>query len=1061
MNKEFNNKKVSNEQDIKEHMFINTPNINPEKLRNAVFDFKRNKKVDIKWAELFEHPESDQNDEKNASGYVFNCLVLFEKYFNQHLSETEKNIKLSDTTDYFAVTPIKVLTGYETEIVTSKSADTLKDVQSRKCHKTFDDFDNIFCLKHKSGRLYAFFDKENKPLSIDELGIGTTMIHPTDPPQYLANINSDLTISGFWEKIINSVLVKIESIKLVVVKTYQFDPRLVYQDLGGFIKLPISIRKKTPEEMASLSSEEFKLLNEILYDENSFQETNTIRKDLNLYREEFSRLDSQKVFLDKVIELLNSTNDTENMSLKNFLESNTANFWGNRDFLNSVSDTYTTILTKKIIIEEKIDKLVDLVKRFGYYLAKEDKNIEIKELNKEKEVKKGHIYRIQPMQGTYTQSLPGASFNYSDLFPLIGFPFKNESPILNIEKIFRPTAVSGLVPGLGDLIGSSAALGGVIGGAVGGVGGIIPGILGGLLGPDSTPGSQIINIPYDDYIEVSFNNDPIQEEINRLKDLGKEIHLIQKKEDEFYNQNGMPLSVVMKNCEENEAYRRKCVIVVPFYEQILSDYNYELGANFYSNPLPGLIPTKLPEISFLEDLTYKLDWFGTEIGELVDSINLAPGETRNITLSAKFTETRTNSDSYKSISDLNITTTNDLSTEFQDEISRNVVKNDSFGGSAGFQMAGFDASVNGSTSTTITDFSKQFAKIAKKASENISKRLTTEINSSRTTNIQIDESSSRTSTISNVNQGRTLNLFIYKLYNKYYSGIYLNKLQASLSSSVELVYGSGLYNRSVYNLTDGEVIIFFRQLRNYLYFFPKYVEQNILEKISKFLREDLEGYTGTDEENNKADNEAIIFPILYSNKKSLADESELGKLLDMIENISYQGKNLRMEEIVLPSGAYYIDSMVGLNPSTEEYSEKMRDLERLKKTEEVEKINNENNLIKAKTRLLEKDIAFINKISNIEADKTISDKFLGLTLVHFSKSVLPRKKAFNLMSNSFDNDWKVFIGDRYIPEAKVETSSDGYFAKIFWVDNVPDIAELKSFFTMINKNLELKFVADE
>jgi hypothetical protein len=1045
MNKEFENKVVSNGNAIKEHMFIGTPNLNPDQLRNSVFDFRRNKRIDIKWSELFEQTDPDENEK--PLDYDFNSIALFEKYFNQGFSEVFMDSKLADSKNYFEFTTIKVLTGYETDSDrTLVYANPWLNIPS----KTFTVFENIFCLKHRSGRLYSFFDKEGVPLSVEELGVGTIIMQTSEPPIIKLHIYEDLTIRKFWTKIIKSKPIKANSVKYVIEKKHNLDPRLVYDKTGGILPVLVPVRKKTPEEIAKLSKEEVKLLNDILFEENSFQETNTIRKDLNYYREEFCRLDSQKVFLDKVIELINSSEESESLSLKNFLESNMELFWGNRDFLNSISDTYTTILTKKTIIEEKIDKLADFVKGYGYYLAKKDESFTVPGINKGVSIKKGYIYRKQATQGTYTQSLPGGSFDFRDLFPLIGFPFNKKNPATTTAKT--------LGFGLGNIVGNV-----ITGGASAIVGGIVSNAITGLLGSNSAPGYHRINVPYEDYIEVSFNNDPIQEEINRLKGLGKEIHLIHKRDDEFYDNNGIPLSLIMKYCEDDDAFRRKCVIVVPFYEQILSGYNYELGANFYSNPLSGIIPTMLPEISFLEDLTYKLDWFGTEIGELVDSINLAPGEARNISLSAKFTETKTSSDSYKSISDLNITTTNDLSTEFQNEISRNVVKNESFGGKAGFEMDGFSAEANGSSNTTITDFSRQFSKVAKKASENISKRLTTEINSSKTSTFQIDESSSRTSTISNINQGRTLNLFIYKLYNKYYSGIYLNKLQVSLTSSVELVYGSGLYNRSDYNLSEGELSIFFQQLKNYLYFFPESVSKHIEEKISKFLRGELEGYTESDVNKERISDEAITYPISIRGNQSFEDEdaTEKEKLVEMIDNISYGGKNLRREELILPSGGYYIDSMVGLNPATEEYSEKMRDLEKLKKTEEVEKIANENELIKTKIKLLENGITFIDKISNIQPESTTASQNLGVTLVHFSKSVLPPKKFFSSFSKDFDKDWKIFMDDQYIPKIKVKTSKDGYFARIFWQGTIPEISELKLSLIMINKHLNLKFITDE
>lgn len=579
--------------------------------------------------------------------------------------------------------------------------------------------------------------------------------------------------------------------------------------------------------------------------------------------------------------------------------------------------------------------------------------------------------------------------------------------------------------------------------------------------------------------------DPLKKIIDDIKENTKNQSLFHysfiKTPQGYVNENDSSITIksILKKCELDEKFRLSCIISVVTYDFILSEKKYPRDAKVFVFPLPNLFEYEFPDIKIRESLSYRIAWEGAELGQLVNSINLAPGETRQITLSTSFTQQTTKSSSIKSTSEMSTSNSFDLSSELQNEASTEINKKSSFSANAGFSFGGFGGGASGGTDSNIRTFTKDMSKLAKKASSNINRKLTSEINESSSQSISINQSSSKTSTISNINQGSTLNLMIYQINNKFKSGLFIEQFEISLIENFELIPNSGLIEEKVINFKNKDR--FFEYLYNYLEkityqleeFDKKTIELKILKKIISIIEEDyriekliksketiiskvekninsnieLENYIN---ENNKLminrnDNIEKIKEKYNENKNIIINVTN--DFDNYLKNCEFIDKNLfeiddellESSFFTINSGAFYIDSLVGMNPATEPYSESMRNLEK-------EKISDKNKEQKIKNQLLQKELPFISKISNDDSKKR--------SIIHLSNAI--KCKCF-LFCNC-NKQFKVYIDNKPINNCKVKLSKDNFYITIDWNLELPSVSILEKNLEILFKNHLIKFI---
>ena len=254
----------------------------------------------------------------------------------------------------------------------------------------------------------------------------------------------------------------------------------------------------------------------------------------------------------------------------------------------------------------------------------------------------------------------------------------------------------------------------------------------------------------------------------------------------------------MMRCEHDEDFRRNCVVMLPVYEQGFAIDRPIVAYNVFERPLPGIMPSRLPRLFIEESLTYRTSWKGTELGELVSSINLAPGEEREISITQSFQEERSSSETRTSVSEINSSSSTDIATEME-TIAR--TENEFSAHAEGSQASSLGGAIAGSASSrfsfgasdTLKTFGQSMNKVAKKAATSITKKNQLEVSSTSSTTTTVSSTDSTVIKMSNINKGRTLNLMFYRVYNRYAAGLFVENLRFGVTSAVELIAGSGIY----------------------------------------------------------------------------------------------------------------------------------------------------------------------------------------------------------------------------------------------------------------------------
>jgi len=516
---------------------------------------------------------------------------------------------------------------------------------------------------------------------------------------------------------------------------------------------------------------------------------------------------------------------------------------------------------------------------------------------------------------------------------------------------------------------------------------------------------RILRIPYrvpkqnvkvaDERRTVSFTVDPVREEIKRLRGLSKQVYEVIRTAEGLRTPDGEALAEILHECWRDEDFRTKCVVVVPDYAPFLSGHSQYLGAAFYHNPLPPTRPTRFPRLALREELSYTTMWKNSELGQLVGSINLGPGEERTIKVTRSFTQEVKNTSSFSSTSELASSRSLDLSTAIENEATSEFSKQKNFSGSVsgGFKIGPFGAkaSTDTSRSSSLRNFSRSVSKVARKAVQNLNKKMSQEVTTTFSRTTTVDETSAKEITLQNINQGRTLNLFLYQINNHFVGGTYLDGLALTVAPGSEVIGGSGLFETYTYRLDQLEDVL--------EHFLPDRVPlqvpllhpadsrrpsgaywNKLLNQLVKTLQreymisetpggkrhanyESSVGCLGVDipperlesgaqeqldDEALEALRECTLLDLLDPSDQAgpaegddASDETRSGERLErlkrLLEGAILHPKPLEPDELIVASGGLYMDAVVGMRPSTEPYAESMRSLERDKLAAEVER----------------------------------------------------------------------------------------------------------------------------
>jgi len=362
------------------------------------------------------------------------------------------------------------------------------------------------------------------------------------------------------------------------------------------------------------------------------------------------------------------------------------------------------------------------------------------------------------------------------------------------------------------------------------------------------------------------------------------------------------------------------------------------------------------------------------LGELVSTINLAPGEDRTVVLTKTFERESSVTRSATSIFDISRSDTSDLATEMENqarqesENSSNMSLSATAKGSYGLFSA--EASASSGTSTSLKSFGQAISKVARKASQAINQQNREEVSTSSSVKTSVSNTDETSATIQNINQGRTLNLLFYRLNNKFRGGIYLDDLQFEVIPSSEIIGGSGVYESLRFTLSEiPQLLEQFQQSRLPFDIVPDdSSKSDFLTQVVDSLKSLLEReyMSGSEPAATAGAKGARSMPLMEQDNLTSVGRMSLGPesahmplkesrsfeidglqgdagtdLSDFVARLKYatidSNTPVLSDDLILASGGLYLDSVVGAQASTEPYSEEMRAQEIRMRDAEVQK----------------------------------------------------------------------------------------------------------------------------
>lgn len=468
------------------------------------------------------------------------------------------------------------------------------------------------------------------------------------------------------------------------------------------------------------------------------------------------------------------------------------------------------------------------------------------------------------------------------------------------------------------------------------------------------------------YGEIQVDLDPWEEKELVLSQIeGLASYRFERVGGEYVTATGIELTDVVERCEQDEAFRRTVAIWIPSYEQKLTSGEVLTRYAIFKRPFPGYTPVRSPTLFVHETLSYRTGWRTSELGELVHSVNMAPGEERTITIEQSTTRQVEDVQSTTSILDLTESESLELSDEIEKEASSSneSTRTNSLSASASGSYGPFSGSASTNTSSTQTakQFARQLERVARKAARNMTRKSTQEVRSSTTVKTNVSRSESTSINVKNINEGRTLNILFYRLYNIFSASLVVENLQVVVTPSIEVVHGSGVTVPHVYDFArlDQAFSAFDFQELGYEPT-PELGSDSYTSLFVAFwsyLIDQFIGLLGREYDIN-AGEEAANFIRFSGAPNMLLTAVRAGKrprltpgngternnpenlyrcLREALESIiveldeavqdgreSGEAKPLIQHDLRVASPGLYVDAMLGVSPATEPYAEEMR-----------------------------------------------------------------------------------------------------------------------------------------
>lgn len=485
-----------------------------------------------------------------------------------------------------------------------------------------------------------------------------------------------------------------------------------------------------------------------------------------------------------------------------------------------------------------------------------------------------------------------------------------------------------------------------------------------------------------DYYEAAvIDYDPWVEVLELYKNRGYNTFLFQYTDHGLLSADGSTPSEILNLCHQNEDFRVRCVIALPQKEISLIGETFVVGYNLFVRPVPDIVVTSFPELSLRERLSYRFTWTGVSVGELSTTIPLSPGEQREVTLKTSERYNSTRSETATSLIDITRIDRADFETVFEKEVRKENETTTSFGGNVSGSYAGISGSANFSKTNTTKEVARQLNRSVQRASQEVNRRSKEERTISVSESIETTRENTTTFRVRNINEGSTLNIAFYRLYNAYDSILKLDEFEYvvrggrsifastdlvdevvfardKLAGLVEWLTTDGRFPFDISRLTKAQKAAFAAELHakvleKYKEYPPKPVEVDGTDPQlfmsttpdAKVVRD--QQITALQEKFRTAADSFLVAPgaptvlLVADDLQALLQDKEDAD--DGLIGLPFWNER---SSFAYDSGGLYVDVYVGQRPATEKYSENMRRLEE-------RRVEGENRLLAARARYLE------------------------------------------------------------------------------------------------------------
>lgn len=436
---------------------------------------------------------------------------------------------------------------------------------------------------------------------------------------------------------------------------------------------------------------------------------------------------------------------------------------------------------------------------------------------------------------------------------------------------------------------------------------------------------------------------------------GMDCHVLRLTDGGYRDEQGNRLGDLMLLADRDEGFRRQLALFYPIYEQSLIEGMVQSKMLVVQAPRSGMRWGSLPKIFLEEQYSYRTHWLGTEAGELVSSLNLAPGESRKISVTRTFNYTSSRTTSVTSVLDVAEASADDLASTIERERRKEQTESQSLSwnvkasGSNG--VVSGEASASGSTSRTASEFARDFENLARKSARSMTRNSSLEVTTSDTASTSITRSDESVGEVRNINQGRTMNLLFNRLYNVYRGGIFLEDIRIVVLPAKEILKGSGFVEPITFRLLDMSKAVFIAASD-----IAGYGGRDGADgaKISKILEDavwaELSFERGAASPAQAETNARALFPrgaLLQSG--SNGETSDVDGRPDGDGNADDAGRAQAALRLLIPeapvtshvlrvpAAALYLDVVLGVGSATEPYSEEARGIELEQRRADVER----------------------------------------------------------------------------------------------------------------------------